>query len=79
PDFVGYLSQNARGSAYPAVTATDFENARFIIPDSSLIQIFDDIVRPIIEQINNLDRYNQKLKQARDILLPKLMNGEIEV
>ena len=79
PDFVGYLSQNARGSAYPAVTATDFENARFIIPDSSLIQIFDDIVRPIIEQINNLDRYNQKLKQARDIILPKLMNGEIEV
>ena len=33
----------------------------------------------MFEQINRLDQQNQKLTEARDLLVPRLMNGEIAV
>jgi type I restriction enzyme S subunit len=36
-------------------------------------------VFPIHEQLNKLDEMNQKLRAARDLLLPRLMSGEIAV
>ena len=79
PAFVGYLSNNAKGVAYPAVSAKDFEDAGIIVPSASLLLEFDEVVRPIIDMITQLNYQNKKLKQARDLLLPRLMNGEIEV
>jgi type I restriction enzyme, S subunit len=49
------------------------------IPPSVLASLFDDAVAPMFEQIAKLDQQNQKLAQARDLLLPRLMNGEIAV
>ena len=40
---------------------------------------FNDLVYPILESKIQLLKYNQKLKEARDILLPRLMNRTIEV
>jgi type I restriction enzyme S subunit len=40
---------------------------------------FDDLLIPIFEQIFNLNKQNQRLKEARDILLPRLMTGKITV
>jgi type I restriction enzyme S subunit len=78
-EFVGYLTNNARGVAYPAVTGKDFESADILIPTNSLLEQFDGTVKATIEQINVLKMQNNKLKEARDILLPRLMNGEITV
>ena len=45
-----------------------------------LRQLFDEQRRrPIFQLIAKLDQQNQKLAQARDLLLPRLMNGEIAV
>ena len=78
-EFVGYLTNNARGVAYPAVTGKDVESAEILIPTNSLLEQFDGTVKATIEQINLLKMQNNKLKEARDILLPRLMNGEIAV
>lgn len=48
-------------------------------PKDDLIQKFDQIVDPIHKQIYNLGHQNQLLKEARDILLPRLMTGMIDV
>jgi type I restriction enzyme S subunit len=61
------------------VTKAGLENVQLIKPKDSILAIFLDKTTSIDEQIKILFRQNQKLKQARDILLPKLMNGEIEV
>jgi len=45
----------------------------------NLIESFEEQVGPIFVQINCLIAMNQKLRAARDLLLPKLMSGEIEV
>lgn len=48
-------------------------------PSSNLREDFDKKVSPMIEMICKLNIQNAKLREARDILLPKLMNGQIEV
>ncbi len=78
-DFVGYLSNNARGAAYPAVTGADFEKAIILVPVKTLLQQYNDFTEPLLSQIYTLQQHNRKLKQARDLLLPRLMNGEIPV
>jgi len=77
--FVGYLENHARGAAYPAVVAGDFERADLLVPSRALLTSFNDFVEPTLSQIHNLQAQNQKLRAARDLLLPRLMSGEITV
>lgn len=46
---------------------------------NSIVKEYDDIVHPIFNKIIETIKENQKLAEIRDTLLPKLMNGEIEV
>ena len=58
----------------------DFAHSReVIIPDSRMKSLFEDAVLPIHRQIHGLLKYNETLANARDLLLPRLMNGEIAV
>jgi hypothetical protein len=77
--FVGYLENHARGAAYPAVVSGDFERAKLLIPSRALLMSLTDFVEPTLSQIHYLRVQNQKLRAARDLLLPRLMNGEIAV
>lgn len=52
---------------------------KILMPTSSIQNSFEDVVGKIPSQINQLFNMNLKLKQARDILLPKLINGELTV
>ena len=51
----------------------------FTIPSLKLISEFSDITKPIFQQIITLNLSNQELARARDLLLPKLMSGELAV
>jgi len=77
--FVGYLENRARGVAYPAVVAGDFARAELLVPPHSLVRSFNDFAEPLIAQGNTLRLQNQKLRAARDLLLPKLMSEEIVI
>ena len=66
-------------STMPNVNKTKFKSLPVLFPQMSLIKEFHSIVVSNLEQITNLTTQNQKLAQARDLLLPRLMNGEIEV
>jgi type I restriction enzyme S subunit len=79
PDFVGYLENHAKGAAYPAVVAGDFERASVCVPNASILHAFSEFVEPLFDQMYNLKQQNQKLRAARDLLLPRLMNGEVVV
>jgi len=77
--FIGYLENHARGAAYPAVIAGDFERAEIVAPPESLVAAFNDQVEPMLSQTNTLRQQNQRLRAARDLLLPRLMSGEVAV
>jgi type I restriction enzyme S subunit len=76
-DFVSYLTNNATGAAYPAVTATTFENAELLIPHTALLSMFGDVTIPISKQIHSLQCEIKNLRRTRDLLLPSLLSGQI--
>ena len=78
-DFVGYLVNCTNGAAYPAVKPVHFEEANITIPSDALLRQFHLIAEPMYRKIEVLENQIKQAKEARDRLLPKLMNGEIEV
>ena len=78
-DFVAFLTNNATGAAYPAVTAATFERADLLIPSAQLLHLFGEVTVPIAEQIHTLHCQIQNLRRTRDLLLPRLLSGQIEV
>ena len=78
-DFVVYLVNHAKGAAYPAVSAEDFENADILVPSKQLLSSFDDKVLPIAILTHRLKAINTTLRRTRDLLLPRLISGEVDV
>jgi len=79
PEFKEMLNSVAIGSSQKALTIETVKKIEIEIPsDDSLIE-FNQETKTIIKFIYNLQKQNTKLREARDILLPKLMNGQIEV
>ena len=48
-------------------------------PDRDILCQFDSIIAPLFRKIQNLAEKNTNLRQTRDLLLPKLISGEIDV
>jgi type I restriction enzyme, S subunit len=78
-NFVGHLVNHATGAGYPAVRPDDFERAAVVLPSEGLLKHFHEASEPNFRLISKLEQQNQQLAQARDLLLPRLMNGEIAV
>jgi len=78
-DFVAFLTNNATGAAYPAVTASTFERADLLVPPLQLLTVFGEATIPLAENIHTLQLKIQNLRQTRDLLLPRLMSGHLEV
>lgn len=68
-----------RGAAQPHVYPQDLAQLKIKIPEERIIEKFNDIITPFFKEISNLSLKNQTLKQTRDILLPGLISGEIDV
>jgi len=77
--YVGYLTNVAGGAAYPAVKPVHFEESEIISPSAELVSKYDNIYGNSLDISWNLQNQNQHLKEARDILLPRLMTGMIDV
>ena len=61
------------------VQASCLDKFLVLIPPSMLLTLFTDLVRPQFRQIKTLHAQNQKLRAARDLLLPHLVSGAIAV
>ena len=69
----------AQGAAQANISAKQIENLKVIIPDNNNLKRFNFIEKKLIDQISVLNFHNYQLQEARDLLLPRLMNQEIEV
>ena len=66
-------------AAVPGLNRNYAYSIELLLPSPSLIQDFESFVTPIHNQIECLRSHNQKLREARDLLLPRLMNGSLVV
>ena len=73
------LDRLQKGAAQPHVYAKDINAMTIMIANNVLLLRFNETVSPIFTKIGNLFQQIEKLKEARDRLLPKLMSGELEV
>lgn len=73
------IRKNAKGTTYPEISKKVFASMDIIVPQESLIAKFCVFASNVFEQICCLKKQNAKLALARDLLLPKLMNGEVAV
>ncbi len=73
------IDQLQKGSAQPHVYAKDINAMKITIPEKEYLERFDRYAKVYFNKIKTLQGQNERLKIARDLLLPKLMNGKVEV
>lgn len=67
------------GAAQPHVYPKNINKLCVLIPTEELIHKYNDSVKPYYDEIKVLNQQNQLLTQQRDMLLPRLMSGKLEV
>jgi len=70
------LNANA---AQPGINQKGVQGLPVLLPPMSLINAFENIAEPLLSLLFNLSKKNSFLRKTRDLLLPKLISGEIDV
>lgn len=78
-DMFDKMNNLANGAAQQNLSPIRTGKIKVVFPTDKLISAFEGIVSPMIQEITLLNKTVLLLSQACDRLLPKLMNGEIEV
>ncbi|OUD08938.1 hypothetical protein BVC71_09475 [Marivivens niveibacter] len=67
------------GTVFGSINKKQLSSLELVLSPNELRDAFEDIVRPIDEQVRNITAENQTLATLRDTLLPRLMSGELRV
>jgi type I restriction enzyme S subunit len=74
-DLAGYNS----GAAVPTLNRNDVHGFLVLKPTPNVLLHFDAIAGPMLTLKRRLEQKNANLRTARDLLLPKLISGELDV
>ena len=67
------------GSAQPHVYPKNINKLCIMIPKQQYIEKFNELVKPFYREINTINQKNRNLIKQRDLLLPRLMSGKLEI
>jgi len=76
---VEYLKTNTGGATFDTIVVDTFRRMQVAKPPHDLIAAFTHRVDAVFDQVNTLQRQIQNLRRTRDLLLPRLLSGQIEV
>lgn len=77
---IDYAQSTSKGSTMPyAIWEGGLGDMEIVIPPLKIAQEFNEIVLPMLRQIQNSYFENRSLRELRDSLLPRLMSGELDV
>ena len=79
PENIERLSHLADGAAYPSVRPDVVGATTATVPAGALMAVFSEMASPILDQIESNKAQNQTLAQVSDLLLPRLISGQIRV
>lgn len=74
-----YFSQFANGANVLHLKPNVLLNKKILLPIAELIEAFAEKVQPMIDIMDDLNCQNDLLTKQRDLLLPRLMSGKLEV
>ena len=72
-----YFLSVATGATVPSLRYNNFAKMKFILPSEDIYRQFDSIVTPIFSEIAALQSHSANLTRQRDLLLPRLMSGQL--
>ena len=67
------------GAAQQNISQTVIQKMKILKPSDTIMKMFNEFVAPNFEHIKSLQLKNTNLRRTRDMLLPKLISGEVEV
>ena len=73
------IKQKANGSTFQEISKANFRPLRVIVPSARVLAAFDCVVRPLWERLCANVKEQATLAATRDLLLPRLMSGELRV
>ncbi|MCQ3808863.1 MAG: restriction endonuclease subunit S [Acidimicrobiaceae bacterium] len=81
PEFTAHLATTAGGTStsHQRVKPTDVMNIPVICPPLEIVQRYSAQVEPLLKLADNLRDQVEVLRKARDLLLPRLVSGELDV
>lgn len=79
PNLIESIAGFATGAAREFFRKEHFNNLKIVVPSDEIIISFSEIVNNIFEEISALLSKNQNLRKTRDLLLPRLISGELSV
>jgi len=79
PDITQKIINLNTNAAQPGINQAGVKSLPILLPPKELIELFDNKVEPLLGLLFNLAKRNQTLRKKRDLLLPKLISGEIDV
>ena len=74
---MNWMNKAGSGAAIPGIARKDLLRLPVLLPTTRIMELFTEIASDTLTQILTLARTNRKAAQARNLLLPRLMNGEI--
>ena len=78
-EFVQNKNNYATGATQVSLSDSGLKKIKVLFPTLDLIELYSGIINPFLEECATLRKQNYILSQARDMLLPRLMNGKIDV
>lgn len=78
-DFVRHATQTSQGTKMPRANWSILTRYPVALPPTGLLNCFNGLIADIMSEIANLVMRCRALRQARDLLLPKLVSGEVNV
>ncbi len=78
-DFVAYTNAGTKGTQMPRADWEFMKNYRLVLPPDVLLEQFNNLVSDIVASVQNMIFRNIKLREARDLLLPSLISGELDI
>ena len=78
-EFVSYTNQGSTGTKMPRTNWTTMGDYRICLPATPVVGVFQNAMKPVLEQITANVHESRTLATLRDTLLPKLISGEIRL
>jgi type I restriction enzyme S subunit len=73
------IEHGSTGSTVIHLGKSDLDAIRLIVPTDAVSRRFQELLAPLLDELTNLEKQNRSLAKARDLILPRLISGELKI
>jgi type I restriction enzyme, S subunit len=79
PETVAWANQHSGGTKMPVINWEVFSKMPIVLPEENIVRKFNDLIEPLLQSIANIVLRNANLRRTRNLVLPYLVSGGIEL